>query len=232
MGPLHQGKALTPQELLQTAWQGNRHRKRIEVAQGRAGDTHTSTLEAVPRVHMGLERKWKQTGAMEYRALGVVGNRVKVSSAGGEQPLPAQQCGLGSYLVMAGESWPAESLETISIPRGGSSRLFSTTPLGLLGSKSWAPSPLHAGHMWYHTAATASLACCWSPAAWGSAGSGVIHSCTGGLFWLGRAVLPREVAQSHEALSPCRPGAPTTPPVCKNRPGCFFSQLVHRHVGS
>lgn len=58
------------------------------MAQDRAGDTHTSTLEAVPRVQIGLERKGQQTGAMEYKALGVVGNRVNVSSTAGEQPSP------------------------------------------------------------------------------------------------------------------------------------------------
>lgn len=41
---------------------------------------------------------------MEYTALSIVGRRVKVSAAAGEQPLPAQPHGPGSYLVVVGES--------------------------------------------------------------------------------------------------------------------------------
>lgn len=80
MGPLHQGKiqAPAPQELLQIVWQGSGHKKRTGAAQGRAGDTHTSTLEAVHKVQMGLERKGEQTGAMESTALGGVDSRDKV----------------------------------------------------------------------------------------------------------------------------------------------------------
>lgn len=87
----------------------------------------------------GWREKGSSTAAMEYRALGAVGSRVKVSSAAGEQPLPAQPCGPGSSLAVAGESWPPESLGTIPMPRGGSSRLFSTTR--------WVCQGLNLGHL-------------------------------------------------------------------------------------
>lgn len=134
-------------------------RERKGAAQSRAGythtHTHTSTLAAGPGEQMGLEGEGEQDQCSGTQGSGWWGSRLPSSVAGG-QPLPTQPGGHGSYLVVAGESWPPKDPWDHS--QGRWKQPVPCSPVGLPGSKPPASSPLQAGHVWHHAAATASFA--------------------------------------------------------------------------
>lgn len=163
---------------------------------------------------------------------------LKVSSAAGGQPLPTQPGGPGSYLVVAGESWPLKDPWDKSHPQGRQQQAVPCSLVGLPGSEPRAPSPLQARHTWHHTAVTASFARWQGPRHGDQLAAGPftpvpLSVLGGGVPCLGGQPCP---GGWHSHMEQCPPpwwlGASAIPPVCKNGTGWFCSQPECWHMGS
>lgn len=144
---------------------------------------------------------------------------LKVSSAAGGQPLPAQPSGPGSYLVVVGESCTPNTLGTISIP-GEAVAGCSPQPRGSarIQTSDIFPSPSRA-----HVASCSCHSFLYSLAgsmAWEPAGSRAIHPVP--LPALGQLFLA-EGAQSHGAVSPTLvAGCPSHPSSLREQDRLFL----------